>query len=860
MTPSATYRMQFDPAQIDLDGATDLVPYFDSLGVSHVYASPLLRSRPGSPHGYDVVDPTEIDPELGGRTALQRFTTALHERGLGLILDIVPNHMAIGRHNPWWMDVLEHGPGAVHARHFDLFWDDDGLPLPFLGRPYSEALEAGEITLQLEEDAIRVAYWDARFPLSPESLADTGLDPSDPGVVERIAGFNADPDRLHRLLDRQHYRLVWWQLSRERLGHRRFFTVAELVGVRQEDPTVFEDTHVLISQLVNDGAVDGLRLDHIDGLRDPLGYLESLQRATGGDTWIVVEKILAPGEEIPREWPVAGTTGYEYLDASAKAFVDPAGLDVLATHYRDVTGSTLDFDALVHEQQRFIIHERLGPETARFAAALEELARRDRIARDVLPSELIAGAVDVLAALPVYRTYARDGEMSDADRSHVERALEEAAGLAPDRDPRVLDFLREVLLLEHGPDLDHREERARIAFVEQVQQFTGAVMAKGVEDTAFYQFNLLVSLNEVGAHPIPLPDDPIAAFHGHNLRIASSWPHTMTTASTHDTKRSEDVRTRISAISQVAEQWTRRVESWHERNRRHRVAQSSPSRSEELLIYQTFVGAWPTGGGERFGERLGDYLVKAAREAKVHTAWLEPDLDHESALTDFAAGLVSDREFIEDLEAFAGPLWRAGALDSLAQTVLRLCSPGVPDVYRGSELWDLSLTDPDNRRPVDWALRERLLEELDDRSGEEGLFHALGETWEDGRIKLAVTAAALRARRSRPELFGEGAYLPLEVQGERNEHVIAFARNHGEEWALAVAPRLTLKLAGDGLWAADGWDGTEVALPADAPQEWHDHLTGEERQWNGSVPLTQVFGVAPVGIFTTHTSDDRNEQ
>ena len=252
--------------------------------------------------------------------------------------------------------------------------------------------------------------------------------------------------------------------------------------------------------------------------------------------------------------------------------------------------------------------------------------------------------------------------------------------------------------------------------------------------------------------------------------------------------------------------------------------------------------------------------MKAAREAKVHTAWLEPDLDHESALTEFAAGLVSDREFIEELEAFAGPLWRAGALDSLAQTVLRLCSPGVPDVYRGSELWDLSLTDPDNRRPVDWALRERLLEELDDRSGEEGLFHALGDTWEDGRIKLAVTAAALRARRSRPELFGEGAYLPLEVQGERNEHVIAFARNHGEKWALAVAPRLTLQLAGDGLWAADGWDGTEVALPADAPQEWHDHLTGEERQWNGSVPLTQVFGVAPVGIFTTHTSDDRNEQ
>ena len=856
--PSSTYRVQFDPAVTVLETATGLVDYLDRLGVSHLYASPLLRSRPGSPHGYDVVDPGEIDPELGGRTALERLVGMLHDHRMGLILDIVPNHMAIGRHNPWWMDVLENGPEAEHARHFDLFWDDDGIPLPFLGRPYAEALEAGEITLEHADGGLRAAYWDARFPLSPRSLAEFGLNADDPDIDDTVASINADPAALHRLLDRQHYRLVWWQLSRERLGHRRFFTIAELIGVRQEDPVVFDDTHRLVIELVNDGTVDGLRLDHIDGLRNPLEYLKSLQAATGGDTYIVVEKILAPGEQLPEPWPVAGTTGYEYLDASAKAFVDPEGLDVLAAHYRDFTGGSLDFDAIVHEQQRFIIHERLGPETARFAAALEALARRDRIARDILPSELIAGAVDVLAALPVYRTYIRDGVASPEDRDHLHRALETARTLAPDRDPRVFEFLREVLLLDHGPDLEPDEVAERLEFVDRVQQFTGAVMAKGVEDTAFYQFNLLVSLNEVGAHPIPLPDDPIAAYHSHNVRMAGTRADTMTTAATHDTKRSEDVRTRISAISQVAERWTQRVEVWHDRNRRHRISQVSPTRNEELLIYQTLVGVWPLSGRENLHARLADYLVKAAREAKVHTAWLEPDEAHESALTGFATALIGDDEFVQELKEFAEPLWRTGALDSLGQVALRLCAPGVPDVYQGQELWDFSLTDPDNRRPVDWKRRDRLLADLDDRAADEGLIATFGETWQDGRIKLAVTSACLRLRRERPALFRRGEYLPLEVHGDRQDHVVAYARYHEDEWAIVVAPRLTLGLDHDGLWPTGGWERTRIELPGHAPGHWMDRLTRRDHSWHGIIALADVFAGAPVGILTTHARDNRN--
>lgn len=856
--PSATYRLQLDPAQIDFDRAADLVSYLERLGISHVYSSPILRSRPGSTHGYDVVDPGEVDPELGGRHAFDRFAKRLDDHGMGLILDIVPNHMAIGRHNPWWMDVLENGPDAEHSRHFDLFWDDDGIPLPFLGKPYAEALDAGEITIVENDGHIQAAYWDSRFPLSPDSLERAGLDPADPSVATRIAELNADTEALHRLLDDQHYRLVWWQLSRERLGHRRFFTIAELIGLRQEDRQVFEDTHRLISELVRAGSVDGLRVDHIDGLRDPLGYLEWLQEATGGDTYVVVEKILAPGETLPAEWPVAGTTGYEYLDASAKAFVEPEGLEVLAGQYRDFTGGSLDFDSLVHEQQRFIIHERLGPETARYAAALEKLALRDRIARDVLPSELIATAVDVLAGLPVYRTYVRRGVASNHDRQHVETALDIARELAPDRDPRVLDFLAEVLLLDHSPELEPDEIEARVDFVERAQQFTGAVMAKGVEDTAFYQFNLLVSLNEVGAHPVPLPEDPIGAYHDHNSRIVEARPLTMTASSTHDTKRSEDVRARISAITQVAERWSLRVEAWHGRNRRHRIAPAVPTRNEELLIYQTLVGAWPLDGRGDFESRLSRYLVKAAREAKVHTAWLEPDEAHEAALTGFASGLVADDEFIAELEEFAEPLWRTGALDSLAQLTLRLCAPGVPDVYRGQELWDLSLTDPDNRRPVDWQLRREHLDELDARQGEEGFIRSLADNWRDGRIKLAVTAAGLRLRRRRPDLLTAGAYIPLEVHGDRGDHVIAFARRHGDQWAVAIVPRLTLRLSEGELWPSTGWEATAVELPTDAPTGWVDQLTGRERGWDAAIPLAEIFSDAPVGVLTT--PEDRSEK
>jgi (1->4)-alpha-D-glucan 1-alpha-D-glucosylmutase len=850
VVPTATYRIQFDPAHLDFDAAIDLVPQLARLGVSHVYASPVLRSRPASSHGYDMIDPTTTDPELGGDDGFEAFAGALHRHSMGLILDIVPNHMAVGRHNPWWMEVLAKGRRAQHARHFDLFWDDQELPLPFLGRPYAEALEAGEIRLVQEDDTVMVAYWDDRFPLSPMSIEAAGISGTEP-AADTIAEINEDPGMLHRLLDAQHYRLVWWQLSRERLSHRRFFTITDLVGVRQEDPVVFEDTHRLVLNLVGRGLVDGLRIDHVDGLRDPTEYLDRLRERAGDRLYLVVEKILAPHETLPKDWRIEGTTGYDYLGIASKLFVDPDGYETLSGHYRSFTGGSLDFDAIVGDQQRFIMHERLGPETARFAATLERLARRDRRARDVLPSELIDTAVDVLAALPVYRTYVRDGNISLEDRAAVEAAIGVARDVAPQRDPRIFDFLEEVLCLAHGPEIDVDERRRRERFVADVQQFTGAVMAKGVEDTAYYQYNLLVSLNEVGAHPGPPGDDPVADYHAHNLRVAAEHPHTMTAADTHDTKRSEDVRTRISAISQMADRWSAKVELWHARNRHHRTGPDAPTRNEELLIYQTLVGSWPLEPSDDFGERLCSYLVKAAREAKVHTAWLKPVIEHETDLISFASNLIADEEFTADLEHFSAPLWNAGALDSLAQVALRLFAPGVPDIYQGHEVWDLSLTDPDNRRPVDWAARRHMLDDLEARRPGPGLIDELAGTWRDGRIKLLYTRTGLAARRDRPELFADGSYVPLDVDGDRADHVIAFARRHGDDWAIAVAPRLTMALgSSQELWARDGWDDTRLVMPDDAPRMWSDLATDIELAAEPGIRLAELFARVPVGMLT----------
>ncbi len=859
--PASTYRIQFDPAVVDLEDATRLIDHLHRLGITHLYASPVTTSRPGSPHGYDVVDPSRIDPELGGLEALERLSAALREAGLGLILDIVPNHMAIGRHNPWWMDVLSRGRDSAFWDFFDFRTSDTPILLPVLGRPYAETLEEGELKLVVEDGELLVAYWDDRFPLSPSSISAlldaAGVKQVDdtPALAEVVRSISRDPDALHDLLDQQHYRLAWWQLSRERLDHRRFFTITELAGVRQELGSVFETTHRLVLDLIGRGIADGLRIDHIDGLRDPAGYLERLHREAAG-SYVVVEKILAADERLPENWRTAGTTGYEYIDASTKAFVHPDGFEVLKSHYSGFAASPTDFHRLVFDQQRFIIHERLGAETARFTSELAHLARQDRDARDALSSDLIELAVDVIASLPVYRTYAAGGRMSDEDRRRIDEAMALARVRGDGRPPRVEHFIERLLKLEHATDHDGEERSAREDFVERLQQFTGAVMAKGVEDTAFYQYNVLLSLNEVGGHPAALPADPVGAYHEHNLDVAASFPHAMTTATTHDTKRSEDVRNRITAISQFAHEWVSKVGAWHVRNRIHRLpgaAGLAPTNNEELFVYQTLLGSWPMEPDDSYADRIVEHLIKAAREAKVYTEWLDPDQGHEEALSSFVRNLLENEEFVAELEAFGDRIWRVGALDSLAQTVLRLTAPGVPDIYQGAELWDLSLTDPDNRRPVDWDLRRT----MSSRATEASMIE-LAETWKDGAIKFRVLAATLRARREWSDVLLDGDYLPLAVEGDRADHVIAFGRRLDDRWLVAIVPRLTADLHDSGLWPIEGWESTTVLLPEGAPVAWREEFTHHTIDTSGGFELAGIFVGTPVAVLrSTHQTAEQ---
>ncbi len=860
-TPASAYRIQFDPAVVDLEDATHLIDHLHGLGATHVYASPLTTSRPGSPHGYDVVDPSRIDPELGGVEALERLSTALRESGMGLILDIVPNHMAIGRHNPWWMDVLARGRDSAYWEFFDFRASDTPILLPVLGRPYAETLEEGELKLVVEGDDLFVAYWEDRYPLSPSStsslLDKAGVKQVDdtPALLEVVRSISRDPDALHELLDRQHYRLAWWQLSRERLDHRRFFTITELVGVRQELGSVFEATHRLVLDLIERGIADGLRIDHVDGLRDPAGYLDRLDREAPG-AYVVVEKILAADEHLPERWQTAGTTGYEYIDASAKAFVHPEGYAVLRSHYGGFAASPTDFDRLVFDQQRFIIHERLGAETIRFTAELARLARQDRDARDALSSDLIELAIDVIASLPVYRTYAVGGQMSDEDRRRIDEALDLARVRGDERPSRVERFIEKLLKLEHAAAHDPEERSGREDFVERLQQFTGAVMAKGVEDTAFYQYNVLLSLNEVGGHPATLPPDPVGAYHQHNLDVAASFPHTMTTATTHDTKRSEDVRNRISAISQFADEWVAKVGAWHVRNRIHRLPGSAglaPTNNEELFIYQTLLGSWPLEQDDSYADRIVEHLIKAAREAKVHTEWLDPDQQHEDALSSFARNLLDNEEFVAEIEEFGDRIWRVGALDSLAQTVLRLMAPGVPDIYQGAELWDLSLTDPDNRRPVDWDLRRAMTTRALETSMVE-----LAETWRDGAIKLRVLGTALQVRRAWADVLLDGEYVPLVVEGDRAENAIAFGRHHDDRWIVAIVPRLTVGMHDSSLWPTAGWESTTVLLPDAAPTAWHEEFSDHSIDTSGCFDLAGIFSDTPVAVLrSAHQAEER---
>ncbi|HYX44287.1 MAG TPA: malto-oligosyltrehalose synthase, partial [Acidimicrobiales bacterium] len=814
--PRATYRVQLH-AGFGFDDVAAIAPYLAALGVSHVYCSPYLQAAQGSTHGYDVVDHHRLNSELGGEEAHGRMTAALAAAGLSSVLDIVPNHMAAaGRENAWWWDVLENGPSSRYADAFDIDWssadpDGPGMLLPVLGDHYGLILEAGELRLTREGARFVIRYHEHGAPVAPRSLegplsraagacgseelatiaaALGSLPPSAStdresvrqrhrdkevllGFLERLltehpdvaaavdgvlAAINADPDALDALLARQNYRLAYWRLATSELAYRRFFDITSLVGLRMELPHVFDETHELVLRLVADGAVSGLRVDHPDGLRDPEGYLRRLYEASGG-TWIVVEKILEPGEELPPHWPVAGTTGYDFLNVVGGLFVDPAGEDPLTELHWRFTGTTTTYHELVREKKHVVMNQSLGPDVRRVTELAAAVCRRHRRHRDHGTPDLEAALRELVACFPVYRTYVQPGRPpTDVDAAHVAVAVEEASGNRPDLDPRLFAFLADVLLLRvPGPEAEE--------LLLRFQQLTGPVMAKGAEDTAFYCYRRLLSLNEVGGDPGRF-GTTVDEFHGHNRRAAAAWPSTLLTLSTHDTKRSGDVRARIGLLSEIPDQWALAVRRWSSANEVHK-RNGLPDRGAEYLLYQTLFGAWPLSV-----ERAVAYMEKATKEAKEHTSWIDPDPEYDTAVRSFVESVLADPEFTTDLAAFVAPLVEPGRVTALAQTLLTLTAPGCPDVYQGTELWDLSLVDPDNRRPVDYDVRLALLDKLAGAAPEEVL------AWsDDGAPKFWLVHRALGLRRGAAPAFAPGSsYAALPVRGAKAAHAVGYVR------------------------------------------------------------------------------------
>jgi (1->4)-alpha-D-glucan 1-alpha-D-glucosylmutase len=978
--PLATYRLQLGP-DLTFDDAAQVVSYLAALGVSDAYTSPFFENASGSAHGYDVADHHRFRDALGGEAAFQRFADALRRHGLGLLIDVVPNHMGIARNrNAWWADVLEHGAASPYAAFFDIDWAPvkpelaNKVLLPILGDHYGAVLDSGQLRLEFADGVFTVRYHDTVLPVAPRTYVQllrhrlpelervlgsahpdllalkrvhdqfltlphrTETEPARLAARQReqqiateafrallaasgdirdfvednVRRFNGTPgepasfDLLDGLLRDQVYRLAFWRVAGEEINYRRFFDINELAAIRMEDPRVFAETHRLVFRLVREGVVTGLRVDHPDGLYGPAEYFHRLQRAcflevarrlVGADRepaagdwrdrralegwdalnarwpgrqafYIVAEKILAPGEPLPPAWAVAGTTGYEFLNLLNGIFVDRSQARALDETYRRLVRAAPVFSEIVYESKRLMMQTSMASEVAMLAHRLNIISEKHRSTRDFTLGSIRRALREIIACFPVYRTYVGDVpdrelriEAGDwaalgptpRDQEYIARAVAQAKRRAVATDVTVYDWIHDCLTLRLPAWASEADRRERLDWVLRFQQLTGPVTAKGYEDTALYRYARLLSLNEVGGDPARFGTS-LAEFHAAMAARQREHPHGLSATSTHDTKRSEDVRARINVLSEIPHLWRQHVLRWQRLNRRHRATVDGrpvPGPTEEYFLYQTLIGAWPISA-----ERLRAYLLKAVREAKVHTSWINAHPRYEEALLTFADALLDparSEEFLADFTAFQARVAWFGALNSLAQTVVKITAPGVPDFYQGTELWDFSLVDPDNRRPVDFARRRRLLDELRAElaagADRRTLAEQLLKSWEDGRVKLYVIHQGLAARRAHRALFERGEYRPLEAAGPLAEHVCAYARVAGGAAAVTVVPRLLARRGGDeaplgtAYWA-------DTALPAPGPLPLVNAFTGERVEpEDGRLPVGRVLARFPVALL-----------
>jgi len=985
--PLSTYRLQLH-REFPFAAAREVVSYLARLGISDCYLSPVFAARPGSTHGYDVTDHNQFNPELGGREEYDRLAAEVAACQMGLVLDIVPNHMGIdAASNPWWRDVLENGQCSAYAGYFDIDWKplkpelEGRVLLPVLGRQYGQALEAGELRVAFDEGWFEVHYGPVHLPINPRQIplilrpgldgfvAETGADDPDArellsilsglanmpphtasaeeAVAERrrekevqrerlgrlverspavrayidrsLAEINGTPgdhasfDRLHGLLEEQPYRLAYWRTASHEINYRRFFDINDLAGLRQEVPEVFEATHRLVADLLASGHVTGLRIDHPDGLFDPEAYFAALQalarRVCRLDArtplYVVAEKILSGDETLLADWPVHGTTGYNYLNELNGLFVDPGAGKRLRRTYARFIGSDARFSDIVYESKKLIMDTSLASELAVLANTTDRIGERDRRSRDFTVISIRDALSEIAACFPVYRTYVRADGWTVRDRQIVDQAIDCAREHTPALEPSVFDFMREVLLprrpedepYEPGgplpedrrsgyPPSDEDDRQMRLRTSMKLQQYTAPVQAKGVEDTAFYRYNVLLSVNEVGGEPDRLGRSP-EEFHAANLHRARHWPWEMLATSTHDTKLGEDVRARINALSELAEEWSRQVSRWRRINQANRTllgggtrrtsapaAQMAPDRNDEYRFYQALMGTWPADLPERpdaeYVQRVLAFMTKSIKESKLHTSWINENRRYDEAVARFVTRSLTGqtaRRFLPSLLAFQRRVARIGAVNSLAQLVLKLASPGVPDIYQGCERWNLSLVDPDNRRPVDFESSRRLLDAVDgtltqeDADARAAQAREALDDWPDGRVKLLITAAGLRLRRDHPETFLSGAYVPLETDSTVPAGLVAFARVPEQGPAvIAVAPRLVAKLMGPDLeWPiGQAWKTSRVLLPETLKERRFKNIvsgraapvaTGSERAW---IFAGQALEHCPAALLVEH--------
>ena len=867
--PRATMRLQLHK-DFGFADARQLVDYLASLGISHLYVSPILKARPGSMHGYDVVDPTQVNPELGGETGLRDLVVALRNAGLGLIVDIVPNHMAAGgTRNPWWADVLRHGQASRYATYFDIDWNTQDPTLqgkvlaPFLGEPYGEALQTGAIHLVRDDDPTSpfIRYYDTTFPIRCEDLAEIAASPPNAYNPATEAGR----ERLHRLLERQHYRLAWWRSAGDAINWRRFFDINGLAAVRIEDPEVFQATHATLLRLYQQGLIDGVRVDHVDGLADPPGYCRHLRTrldelssrrpadAPTGPAYFVVEKILGPGEHLPRNWGVDGTSGYDFMDRVNALLHQQSGAAALQALWHSISGRPADFAIEALNARREILDASFTSQLDAAAAVLHRVAQARLDTRDITFAAIRRALAALLAHFPVYRSYG-SRRRSAADDAAFATAVGGAMAdcRMPDR-PAIAQLDRWLGGESVGADDPMRGEA-----IVRFQQLSAPLAAKAVEDTAFYRYGVLLSRNEVGAD-IASFSTSVEAFHADCLARREHFPDAMLATATHDHKRGEDVRARLAVLSEIPDEWRQAVLRWQELNAPHRRFTNGPmpSPGDEAMLYQMIVGAWPTemtttdtNGLHNFTERLAAWQLKAMREAKLATDWSAPDLDYEDAARSFLYTIMSDTDnFVKQAADVAHRIGPAGAVNGMAQTLLKLTVPGVPDFYQGTEFWDLSLVDPDNRRPVDFQQRRTAL------CAAENPKH-LAQHWRDGRVKQGLIARVLAVRRALPELFARGDYRPLELTGPRAQHLVAFIRSREDVSVIAIVPRLSARLLDHGdsiLIAPTSWHNTALIVP--------EHLRGRSIRnvitgttlgtLNETLPVEQVLADFPVALFTT---------